>query len=353
MKTSVVTWSFAVALHLVVPARCVIARPLTQFESDSSEVLTEKQVIARVNSATDRALDYLAAKQQPSGAWHHNHAVNSLALLSFLGRGHTPGRGPFRQTLESGKRFLLSNPKPNGFLSFSTMYEHGLATLALAELYGMDPDPKLEPRLRQAVDLIVKCQSPAGGWRYSPTPSDQDLSVTVMQVVALRAANNADIPVPEPVIEKAVRYVRSCAHAAGGYAYQSGGHPQPPTTAAGVLSLQLLGRYDEPTIPAALDAMAKVPVAWSHGGAHPQYFFYFHYYAMQANYQAGGKHWADWHPRVRELLLAKQNPDGSWDCPANTAEANAGVVGPNKVYWTAMATLVLEVYLHFLPAYQR
>ena len=73
------------------------------------------------------------------------------------------------------------------------MYEHGLATLCLAEMYGMDPDPELEDKLRKAVDLIIKCQSPAGGWRYSPSPTDQDLSVTVMQVVALRAANNAGV----------------------------------------------------------------------------------------------------------------------------------------------------------------
>ena len=44
--------------------------------------------------------------------------------------------------------------------------------------------------------------------------------------------------------------------------------------------------------------------------------------------------------------------DGSWDVPGGTAE-NAGVVGPNNIYWTGMASLILEVYMHFLPAYQR
>ncbi|MBI3465746.1 MAG: hypothetical protein HY000_22240, partial [Planctomycetes bacterium] len=75
-------------------------------------------------------------------------------------------------------------------------------------------------------------------------------------------------------------------------------------------------------------------------------------YAIQAQFQAGGKHWNDWHPKVRELLLSKQNPDGSWDVPPGTAEAEA-TVGPNKVYWTAMSSLVLEIYMHYLPAYQR
>jgi hypothetical protein len=315
--------------------------------------LTEINVIERVNAATDRALAYLASKQRPDGGWVNNHAVNGLAVLAFLGRGHTPGRGPYKQVLEKAKRYLVNSAQPSGYLSFSTMYEHGLATLALAEMYGMDADPdgKLEATLRKAVALIVGSQSPAGGWRYSPQPSDQDLSVTVIQVVALRAANNAMIPVEEKVITRAVNYVRSCAAAPpqGGFGYTGpGGGPH--TSAAGVLSLQLLGLQDDPGVARALNYLATVPVAWSNEG--PQYFYYFHYYAIQANYQAGGKYWNDWHPRVRELLLEKQNADGSWDAPPRTAEVE-GVVGPNKIYATAMAVLVLDIYMHFLPAYQR
>ena len=72
----------------------------------------------------------------------------------------------------------------------------------------------------------------------------------------------------------------------------------------------------------------------------------------KGQYQAGGKHWNNWHPRIRELLLSHQNPDGSWSEPPGTAEI-AKVVGPNKIYTTAMGSLILEIYMHFLPAYQR
>jgi hypothetical protein len=312
--------------------------------------LTEMRVVQKVNASTDRALAYLASKQNADGSWHSNQATNALALLAFMGRGHVPGRGPYRDVLEKGKRYLLATANPKtGYISFSSMYEHGLATLALAEMYGMDPDPELEEKLRLAVDLIVKAQSPNGGWRYGPTPGDHDLSVTVMQIVALRAANNAEVPVPEKTIEKAIAYVRYCASPQGGFGYQGPGQG-PQTSAAGVLSLQLLGKYDDPTIPKTMQYLANIPVQW--GGGNPQYFFYFHYYAMQAHYQFGGKEWNEWHPRVRELLLDRQNADGSWDLPPATAEGE-GSVGPNKVYWTAMACLVLDIYQHFLPAYQR
>ncbi len=177
----------------------------------------------------------------------------------------------------------------------------------------MDPDPKLEEALRKAVDLLVRCQSAKGGWRYQPKKADEDLSVTVMQIVALRAANNAEIPVPTETIERAVSYVKSCYHQNGGYGYQKP-EQRPPTSAAGIVSLQLLGRHKDETIPKSLDYLAGMPVEWGTAGG-ISYYYYFHYYAIQANYQAGGKYWANWHPRVRELFLEKQNVDGSWDLP--------------------------------------
>jgi len=317
--------------------------------------LTEAKVVERVTVALDRSIKYLADKQQPDGSWHTNQAVNGLSLLAFMGRGHVPGRGPYADKLEAGKKFILRKQTDAGIFASPTpshgpMYEHALATLAMVEMYGADPDPALEEKLRKAVELILKAQSPSGGWRYAATPGDQDLSVTVMQIVALRAANNAEIPVPQAAIDKAIAYVKSCSVPTGGFGYQGNGGMSPQVSAAGVISLQLLGKYDDPSIPKTLEYLNKIPVQWNASG--PNYFYYFHYYAIQAQYQAGGKSWNEWHPRVRELLLSKQNSDGSWDVPPGTAE-NEGVVGPNKVYWTAMASLILEIYMHFLPAYQR
>lgn len=319
-------------------------------EAVGADPLTDAQVIARVTRSIDRGLAYLARQQLPDGSWHRNNAVNSVALLAFLGRGHTPGRGPYREVLARGRGFLVRAQKDeNGYISFSTMYEHGMATLALAELYGMDPDPDVEQALRRAVKLIVGTQNRAGGWRYNPAPNDADLSVTIMQVVALRAANNAEIPVPEETINKAISYVKSCFRDKG-FAYQVGGALTPQMTAAGCLALQLLGRYDDPELSVALESLAKYPVEWKAGSI--QYFYYFHYYAIQALYQGGGRRWNEWNPKIRELLLEKQDTDGSWEVPPGTAEG-AGTVGPNRVYWTAMGCLVLEIYMHFLPAYQR
>lgn len=330
-------------------------KPDTAGPLDAAEPKSELQIVQRVNGSIDRGLEFLAARQRKDGGWHANNAMNSLAMLAFMGRGHTPGRGRYPDVLEKGKKYILANAadNPKGYLGTSSMYEHGLTTLALAEMYGMDPDPELEARLRAAVELIERTQSPSGGWRYGPAPGDQDLSVTVMQIVALRAANNAEIPVSQKVIDKATAYVKSCNYPGGGYGYSGPGQGG-PTSAAGVLSLQLLGKPDDPGIPKTMDYLKTFlrptpKEQWEGHGL--QYFFYFHYYAIQAHYQYGGAHWNDWHPKVRDALLLKQNPDGSWDVPPGSAEVAHS--DANKVYPTAMACLVLDIYLHFLPAYQR
>ncbi len=93
------------------------------------------------------------------------------------------------------------------------------------EAYGFVPTPELRQRVQKAVDLIVKSQNKQGGWRYQPVPSSADLSVTVMQVVALHAAIDARLDVPDKTMKNALNYVKLCAVKKGGFGYQPGGGP--------------------------------------------------------------------------------------------------------------------------------
>ena len=317
--------------------------------------LDEEAILKRVTAAIDRGIFYIAKMQNPDGSWScgygRNNAINGLALLAMMGRGHVPDRGPYLQVLQRGKDFILATQQPNGMFaspnsSHGPMYEQALSTLAMVEMLGMTEDPKLEPATRKAVEIIVKSQSPQGGWRYQPMPREADISVTVMEIVTLRAAQNAGLAVPQETLDRAIRYVESCATPEGGFAYQPGQGPGIARTAAGILSLQLAGRPESEMVTKALDYLATHPIRW--GG---QYFYYTHYYAIQAQFQAGGASWNRWHPQIREVLLKNQNPDGSWNTPPGDSEATSN--GTEKIFSTAMSCLVLEIYLHFLPAYQR
>src|SRR5215469_6327717 len=91
--------------------------------------LTETRIVQEVTTALDKALAYIADKQRPDGGWDDNNAPNALAILAMMGRGHVPGRGPYREVLERGKRFILSQQQPNGIFASSRpshgpMYEH-------------------------------------------------------------------------------------------------------------------------------------------------------------------------------------------------------------------------------------
>ena len=126
------------------------------------------------------------------------------------------------------------------------MYSHGFGTLFLAEAYGMTHRPEIREKLQKAVRLIIDSQNIEGGWRYQPVRHDADLSVTICQINALRAARNAGLFVPKETVDACIRYVKRSQNPDGGFRYmlQAGATSEFPRSAAGVVALQSAGEYD-------------------------------------------------------------------------------------------------------------
>ena len=222
------------------------------------------------------------------------------------------------------------------------MYNHGIATIALAELYGESHAPALRAKLQRAVDIILKAQNPAGGWRYTPQPNDADISVTVVQAVALRAAQDAGLSIPKEAIAKAIEYVNSCYNASKkGFSYQPGGAPGFARTAAAIYSLQVLGKYDDPHVKAGSGFLAATTdrAQWSYGN----------YYAAPAQYMIGGDTWRSWYAQTSASLAKTARHEGDmvyWD-----TATDPGTPGP--VFSTAVFVHVLAMPYHLMPLYQR
>ena len=301
----------------------------------------------QAEQAIERGLRYLAAKQNRNGSWgdRHHVAITSLSLMAFMLKGHFPKTGPHGPALEKALGFLLKRADEGaGYLGTHNqgMYEHGLATLALSEVWGMSDHKKIRDALKRAVDVILRAQNRDGGWRYHPRPVDADISVTVMQVVALASAAEAGILVPDEVIKKALAYVKRCQHRFdGGFGYQPGNTPRFSSSAAGLMSLLMCGERGTKPVERGLSYLKRLPEGKFQK---ERWYLYGHYYAIQAMYQAGESHYKAWYPHIRDALLAKQKKDGSWTSPSGEGD---------PCYGTAMAILILGVPYRFLPIYQR
>jgi hypothetical protein len=229
------------------------------------------------------------------------------------------------------------------------MYEHALALLALCEAYGMTPRVDLKTRIRAGVDLVVKSQAANGEWGYVPTPTvSGDLSVTVCQLMALRAARNCGIAVPKSTIDRAVEYVHKSSVPAGGFVYRLGYQgPSYGCTAAGLTTLFGAGIRDDPSIAKSIQwLLDNAPdVSPRHRWAGGGHTMYGHYYATQAMYLNGGEAWAKWYPAIRDHFVRIQESDGGW-----YEQINRGGIG--RVYATGIALTVLLAPYHYLPIFQ-
>lgn len=303
--------------------------------------------------AVRKGLDYLATRQDSDGSfrgdlYQRNVAVVSLAGLAFMAHGSVPARGRYGTELNRAVTYILEHCQESGYIyavgsaSHGPMYGHGFATLFLAEVYGTWPDSEVRDKLVKAVRLIIDTQNDEGGWRYQPERNEADISVTICQVMALRAARNAGVFVANKTIDRCTAYVRQCQNPDGGFAYMlPGGESAFARTAAGVVALYSAGIYEGDEIRRGLDYLMKhLPTAESM--SFENNFFYGHYYAAQAMWHAQSDYWRRWYPAIRDALLTQRKDDGSWFARQICAE-----------YGTAMACLILQMPSNYLPIFQR
>jgi len=379
----------------------------------SSEEVTEADVSLATpasRQATRSALEWLRKHQRADGAWHcdvgfklnesyhveqrnmPHVGVSALCGTAFLASGSVPGRGKYSRNVERVLEFILEAQDPDtGFVSAhgTRMYSHAFATLFLAEVFGMTRDERVRRALQSAVEFTYGAQNAQGGWRYVPNAADSDMSITVCQVVALRAAKNKGIRVPKEHIDKAVDYVLRSAVTQdeggqmerGSFKYQFSSMNRAAQehtrtsfalTAAGLTTLYGAGIYTDDDIArcvrergisefvnrrrplpsfAAMRRYVLSHYAEVASGEHRSHYFYFYgnYYAAQAMYIAGGRDWSTYYTRLRDDLVNRQLDDGSWRCNVEYEDER------NREYplSTAIGAMLLQIPNNYLPIFQR
>jgi hypothetical protein len=354
--------------------------------ASSDEAWFSREQAQRCHAAAERGLAWLRAQQLETGCWtglvghkqqdsyvvldnallpeaqqrsgRGHPGVTALCGMAFLAGGNLPDRGAHGAVVKRTVDYVTRTAKENGYLSDSgtRMYSHAFATLFLAEVYGMAATEETKAALERAVNLIVDCQNMYGGWRYNPFDRELDLSVTVCQVQALRAARNIGIRVPTSTIDKAMSYVHKSGAASGparGLFYYKihgarGTYDKPyeyAINAAALTALSCAGIHDDDIVDPVLTFLQRDYEAnTSYSGYRTHfYFWYGNYYAAQAFYQTGGPRLRAFFARLANDLLADQASDGRW----------RNDVGPGDEFATAVACILLQMPKQYLPIFQR
>lgn len=354
---------------------------------------------ASTEAAVAMALEFLSKSQSPDGSWSAqgfgagrvsvspasdavyradtgkfaDTAMTGLALLAFLGAGHThTDSGPYASTLKRGIDYLCQQQFPSGDLSgqgqignqptvrYSRMYSHGIAGIALAESYAMTQDPKLIDPIRSAVGYTLKAMNPkTGGWRYDFSSDDPgDTSQFGWQAMLLSSANTSRACVLEGSRRVLLqRFLDSVSTgSAGGLAVYRNLTPlsrpsvqqaTAPMTAEALAMRSMLGL---PMSAQAIQEAHQLLLSQLPGSGENN--FYYWYYGTLALHQTGSNRnvWNRWNEAMKKELTGTQVPSGefagSWD-PRCVWGGHGG-----RIYTTALGCMCLEVYYRYLPLYQ-
>ncbi len=325
-------------------------------------------VTSDAQAAIDRGLAFLHRAQSNDGSFGDasgpNAAITGLSALALMSGGHHPGRGEYGRTVSRSMDYLVNrclsnspvgylNSGDGGFGHGGGMYQHGFAALFLSEVYGTLPDASRLKRLREAFEksirLIIDSQNKLGGWRYDPRPHEADVSVTVAQLMALRAARNAGIFVPKSTVDAAVNYIKACQLADGGFCYIRGQEQLGSAfarSAAAIVGLFSAGIYEGEVIQKGLKYLLRF-IPNNRGNRDfftERYYFYAHYYAALAMWTAGADYWNEWFPAIRDDLLNRFRI-------GNRSNWHDQSHGP--AYGTAMACIILQLPNNYLPILQK
>jgi hypothetical protein len=274
-----------------------------------------------------------------------------LSLLAFLAAGQThQAKGPYRQNVLRGLRWLLSHQHADGDLSAATppdLASHSLSTLTLSQAYGLTHHAALAKGAQQGIRFIQSLLAAEPGDRRSAPAKAPDPTGLAWRLLALRGAERVGLEVDAERLRAALEHLVDSL--AIDPALAPGGDRRPLQVAIGLWARQLSSGEAARVSPApqAAALMAHLPGPLDRDA---RYWFF----ATQLLHETGGAQWTAWNAALRKYLVETQSKDqcasGSWtpDKPDPDAFGEAG----GRLGVTCLSTLALECYYQYLPIWK-
>ncbi len=304
-------------------------------------------------AAIDGALNWLVRTQEGDGSWDPGRwegqetfrvGLTGMGILAFVRHDPAPRLRPRRRALDRAVDYLLSRQGANGCVGDDIggmLCNHGIATIALIEVYAARGRDTLPEPIGAAIRYSAEQQLPCGGWGQQRAGGTASTEVSVWQLYALDLAQRTGIPLERQVLDRGVRWLTrsvgltgrpdSGGTAGGG----AGGATLTAMNAFCVFSLSQrapgLARLEDAVRGALSESLPEISEATD---------FYRWFFTAAAVRAGECRELEPWLAELQRSVVGRRNQSGRHAGSWNPEGRLSGVGG--RLYTTVLAALLLE-----------
>jgi len=179
------------------------------------------------NDMAEKGVDFILKDQRPDGSWNNNTAHTAFAIIALK----EAGRG--EEAIKKGIQYLRSVQDEAG--GFRRIGKEGVPltvfTAVVLTAFKEAGYDRKDPAVRQALDWLMGCQNPDGGYGLPKGAP----SLAFSTAWAVRALLYHGVAPSTPFVQDAVEWLIKAQRPSGGFAMVQKNAPEDPEVTAYVI----------------------------------------------------------------------------------------------------------------------
>lgn len=294
-----------------------------------------------ISKTIEKGLDWLAQNQDSRGNWsaekfngdsQYDIALTSLSVMALAGHKDSY-KDKYKDNVQKGIDYIIGVQSANGRFGKvfkGALYNHGIATACIMEIYSLTKDKNLVDPLKKSLDYIQKTQGSSGGWGYLNVESNQaNTPVTFWMLKSLMWGKVLGFNEATESLDKGVKWLESVSDESGRPGYGSTGEfPYGSETLCAMSAFcHIYGGFSKD------DKYSKlVKRMIENMNADKKVDYYKSYFLAYLDRVVNEGYFSN----VSQVLAEKQKQTGSWDSIDQWSKTGG------RIYSTALAALILE-----------